>query len=281
MDWGREAEELFAEYTEGEYENEYFSSITDLSNSMPYQLSCSPPSPSGLLWAFQSPEDDDELRGLLRPGEWSTFAFAFNNHLIFKQNRNSPIRIFFMLIYKINTGDVTTNISRNSTIKEKIKATLQNVCFSPYHNKPQNSYCLIQFWAPVQAAGNVIYLTTANQSFGLTNLHKGLCSYRRHCVSTMLLPVHVDQLDDEEKLTDFGPISRAFRQGRGGWKVDSAYNTRILGGKIHTVWPLLNEVRNECIGVLEILSSKHFSSFLVYDLVDQLKVFANTVLCVV
>jgi hypothetical protein len=160
-------------------------------------------------------------------------------------------------------------------MSEKIKAALQRLHYFSY------SYRLIQFWAPVQS-GDKIYLTVANQPFGLSKLHKGLCSYRRLCLSSILsIPIHMNELGGEEE-HNLGPIARTFRRGLHEFCNDvSFYRTEEYslrdyaveyGVKNYWALPLFERTGIQRIGVLEILSTGYLDHGLLSRFVDPLEV---------
>ncbi|KAL3512366.1 hypothetical protein ACH5RR_025083 [Cinchona calisaya] len=64
------------------------------------------------------------------------------------------------------------------TVKSKIGAALESIDF--WHLWA----ILAQFWTPVRVGnGSRLLLKTTDQPFGMINLMRGLCSYRKFCLS--------------------------------------------------------------------------------------------------
>ncbi|PIN22684.1 hypothetical protein CDL12_04595 [Handroanthus impetiginosus] len=119
---------------------------------------------------------------------------------------------------------------------------------------------LIQFWVP-KVVGGKRYLTTSDQPFAVGwYLRKGLCWYRKHCTDYNYF---VGDSEGEEE--DNGPVGRVFRNGL----PESSPDLRLYsntehplrdyaarcGGRRYIALPLFDLLRNQCIGVLELLTS--------------------------
>ncbi|PIN18905.1 hypothetical protein CDL12_08429 [Handroanthus impetiginosus] len=133
---------------------------------------------------------------------------------------------------------------------------------------------LLQFWAP-KVVGGKRCLTTADQPFALAwNLRKGLCGYRRHCVDYRYF---VGELGAKEE--EIGLPGRVFRNGH----IESSPDLRLYsnteyplrdyaahcGGIGYVALPLFGSSRKQCIGVLELLSTRYIHQPMAFKILKK------------
>ncbi|KAL3512364.1 hypothetical protein ACH5RR_025081 [Cinchona calisaya] len=157
---------------------------------------------------------------------------------------------------------------RPPTVKSKIGAALESIDF--WHLWA----ILAQFWTPVRVGnGSRLLLKTTDQPFGMTNLLRGLCSYRKFCLSYSYVAygdedAGEEQEQEQEQEPEFrrqvkGPPSRVFLTGLPEYSPNiEFYSTEEFPMKddaisrqirYYLAVPVFGPGSHDCIGVLELL----------------------------
>ncbi|CAL5441001.1 unnamed protein product [Camellia sinensis] len=122
---------------------------------------------------------------------------------------------------------------------------------------------LVQFWKVIEIGGKRL-LTIRHQPFGLSNIDEGLCLYR-------LMSLDNECYVDGESEEDLGLLNRVFRHQQ----EESTPNVRYYSCKeypqrdhaiVCNIWgsraiPLFEPSRQDCVGVLEIVTTIEVSKF--------------------
>ncbi|KAL3512372.1 hypothetical protein ACH5RR_025089 [Cinchona calisaya] len=150
------------------------------------------------------------------------------------------------------------------TAQSKIRAALESIDF--WHLWA----ILAQFWTPVRVGnGSRLQLKTTDQPFGMINLMRGLCSYRKFCLSCSYV-AHDDEDagEGQEHEPEFhrpikGPPSRVFRTGLPEYSPNiELYSMEEFPMKYDAIRrqiryylgvPVFEPGSHDCIGVLEVL----------------------------
>ncbi|GAA0153394.1 hypothetical protein LIER_11643 [Lithospermum erythrorhizon] len=161
-----------------------------------------------------------------------------------------------------NQPNCLQNSSPSYEVIKKIQSALQlieNLRFAT----------LVQFWAPITAEGQRL-LVTSDFPFGLSSLHKGLCSFRKHSFGYCY---NIDTGD--------GPPGRVFLHGLPEFSPDVAlYLNEEYALRDHAiqcgVWgylalPVFEPHTQDCVGVLEFVTVMDGS----YSLSDQIGKISN------
>ncbi|XP_060216171.1 protein NLP7-like isoform X2 [Lycium barbarum] len=176
-------------------------------------------------------------------------SFNVDSHWVFWSSRPNAELNYQRMIFPM-IADCPVVPSCKGFVKERIKSILEKIL--------SKNVCLLQLWAPIKVNG-WSYLSTADQPFALCDkLDKGLCSYRRLRLDT-LIPIDINNVEVEGLL---GPIGREFRSGLLEFSPDvrsySAGEFPLLEAAIrlgirrYWAWPLFKPLDQHCLGVLEI-----------------------------
>ncbi|KAL8557226.1 hypothetical protein ACS0TY_004607 [Phlomoides rotata] len=132
---------------------------------------------------------------------------------------------------------------------------------------------IVQFWGKKVVAGQLC-LTTVGQPFAVSRiLRKGYCWYRKHCEN------HLYIVKEEATEEEVGSVGRAFLN----MKLESSPDLRLYsieefplrneaarsGLRSYLAMPVLDLLKKECYGVLEILSRDIFAVAQTFCLLDQ------------
>ncbi|KAH6771661.1 hypothetical protein C2S51_010065 [Perilla frutescens var. frutescens] len=163
---------------------------------------------------------------------------------------------------KLRWGWVLWMANETTQLQHKIVTLLKHFAANSmvtFHN-------LVQFWAVVKVEGRLHYLSTSHQPFHVSRPCKGICWYRKQCMDHVYC-VDVEGAEYQEQL---GGVGRAYLRR----KPESTRDLRLYstsefpallrdeaascGFCCYLALPLFDFHKNQCYGVLEILSRENF-----------------------
>ncbi|KAL8544035.1 hypothetical protein ACS0TY_004544 [Phlomoides rotata] len=151
--------------------------------------------------------------------------------------------------------DFAQLVQQNSNVceedeREKIKSVLEALTYI-------DDTCIVQFWGK-KVVAEQLCLTTVGQPFAVGSLCKGYCWYRKHCED------HLYIVKEEATQEEVGSVGRAFLNK----KVESSPDLMLYsiqefplriqaarsGLRTYLAVPVFDLLKNECYGVLEVLT---------------------------